>query len=375
MQDNDKHFRSNADHRNPLSNVGKELPMKDILTDLDRWCANEEAIALATVVQTWGSSPRRGGAKMALTASGQMCGSVSGGCVEGAVYETGLDVIKTGKPQLLHFGVANETAWEVGLACGGSIDVFVRQLDRDWYAALRSNVNADRASMVVTVIRGPIDLLGHEMIVGEDGTMIGAIDPEIDREVLAVAQDALCYGQSQRHTIAAAEPIEVFLDVIAPSPEIIAVGGVHIAIALTQIAKVMGYRTTVIDPRGAFGTEARFPHVDRLIHAWPDEALTQINLSCLSAVVMLTHDPKLDDPALKIALPSEAFYVGALGSRKTQEERRQRMLAASISETDLAKLHGPIGINLGGQTPEEIALAITAEIVACRNRPLASSTH
>jgi xanthine dehydrogenase accessory factor len=155
--------------------------------------------------------------------------------------------------------------------------------------------------------------------------------------------------------------------VITPSPEVITVGGVHIAIALTQLAKVMGYRTTVIDPRGVFGTDARFQHVDRLIHAWPDEALRQVNLSRLSAVVMLTHDPKLDDPALKIALPSEAFYVGALGSRATQEQRRQRMKAAGLRESDLARLHGPIGIDLGGQTPEDIALAVMAEIVAVRN--------
>ena len=252
--------------------------MKDILTDLDRWHAAGEAIALATVVQTWGSSPRRVGAKMALTASGQICGSVSGGCVEGAVYETGLTVIKTGKPQLLHFGVTNESAWEVGLACGGSIDVFVQRLDPGWYDVIRSIIQADRSSVVVTVIRGPIALLGQETIIGEDGTVIGVIDPEIDREVLAAAQDVLCDGKSQRHIIAATEPIEVFLAVIAPSPEIITVGGVHIAIALTQIAKVMSYRTTVIDPRDVFGTDTRFPHVDRLIQAWLDEALAQINL-------------------------------------------------------------------------------------------------
>ncbi len=343
--------------------------MKDILFDMDRWYAAEETIALATVVQTWGSSPRRVGAKMALTASGQMCGSISGGCVEGAVYETGLAVIKTGQPQLLHFGVANETAWEVGLACGGSIEVFVQRLDRDWYATLRSILNAERSSVVVTVIRGPLDLLGHELIVGEAGTVSGAIDPEIDREVVTAAQDGLRTGKSQRFTLASPDPIEIFLDVLAPPPEIITIGGVHIAIALTQIAKVLGYRTTVIDPRGAFGTAARFPHVDRLIQAWPDEALRQINLSCLSAVAMLTHDPKLDDPALKITLPSAAFYVGALGSRVTQEQRRQRLLAAGVSETDLARLHGPIGIDLGAQTPEEIALAIMAQIVAERNRP------
>jgi xanthine dehydrogenase accessory factor len=232
---------------------------------------------------------------------------------------------------------------------------------------LRPIITSDQSSVGVTVIRGPIDLLGRQMIVKEADQTLGSIAPEIDRAAITAAQDALCSGQSRRFNLSEAEPLEVFLDVIAPSPEVITVGGVHIAIALTQLAKVMGYRTTVIDPRGVFSTEARFPHVDRLIHAWPDEVLRQIALSCLSAVVMLTHDPKLDDPALKIVLPSEAFYVGALGSRATQEQRRQRMLAAGIHESDLARLHGPIGIDLGGQTPEEIALAVMAEIVAVRN--------
>ncbi len=185
--------------------------------------------------------------------------------------------------------------------------------------------------------------------------------------------EVLCAGQSQRQTLS--DSIEFFFDVIAPSPEVIAIGGVHIAIALTQLAKVMGYRTTVIDPRGVFGTEARFPHVDRLIQAWPDEALSQISLSCLSAVAMLTHDPKLDDPALKIVLPSEAFYIGALGSPVTNAQRRERLLAAGLRTSDLDKLHSPIGLSIGSQSPEEIALAIMAEIVAVRNHPLALSTH
>jgi xanthine dehydrogenase accessory factor len=236
--------------------------MKNILPDLDRWYTDGEAIALATVVQTWGSSPRQVGSKMALTASGEISGSVSGGCVEGAVYETGLSVVKTGRPQLLHFGVTNETAWEVGLACGGSIDVFVQPIEREWYTILRPIIMSDRASVGVTVIRGPIDLLGRQLIVKDDGLLVGSIAPEIDRAVLAAAQEALCSGQSHRFELSTAGPLEVFLDVITPSPEVITVGGVHIAIALTQLAKVMGYRTTVIDPRGVFGTEARFPHVD-----------------------------------------------------------------------------------------------------------------
>ena len=347
--------------------------MREVAADIDRWLVNGESIALATVLQTWGSSPRQVGAKLALTAGGEVSGSVSGGCVEGAVIETGLSVIKTGKPQLLHFGVANDTAWDVGLACGGSIEVFVQRLDRVVYDAIGATLRADNSSVIVTVIRGPIDLLGRSIVVNDSGEVIGTLGAEIDRAAVEVANEILCAGQSQRKALS--DSIELFFDVIAPAPEVIAIGGVHIAIALTQLAKVMGYRTTVIDPRGVFGTAARFPHVDRLIQAWPDEALRQIKLSCLSAVAMLTHDPRLDDPALKIVLPGEAFYVGALGSPVTNAQRRERLLAAGVRASDLDKLHSPIGLDIGSKSPEEIALAIMAEIVACRNRLLASSTH
>ncbi len=340
--------------------------MREVMADIDRWLAVGESIALATVLQTWGSSPRQVGAKLALTASAQVSGSVSGGCVEGAVIETGFSVIKTDQPQLLHFGVANETAWEVGLACGGSIDVFVQRLDFTLYTAIHTALQSDRSSVIVTVIRGPIDLLGRSMIVNDAGEVNGTLGAEVDRDALEAASVVLRAGQSQRQALS--DSVELFFDVLAPAPEVIAVGGVHIAIALTQIAKVMGYRTTVVDPRGAFGTEARFPHVDRLIQAWPDEGLGQINLSGLSAVAVLTHDPKLDDPALKIALPSAAFYVGALGSPTTQAQRRVRLHAAGLSAELLDRLHSPIGLEIGSHTPEEIALSIMAQIVACRNQ-------
>jgi len=340
--------------------------MREVMADIDRWLAQNESIALAIVLQTWGSSPRHVGAKLALTAHGEVSGSVSGGCVEGAVIETGFNVIKTGKPQLLHFGVANDTAWEVGLACGGSIDVFVQQFDRAIYAAVRSALADDRSSALVTVIRGPIELLGRSMLVNDTGDAIGTLGAEIDRAAVEAAADVLCAGQSQRHALS--DSIELFFEVIAPAPEVIVVGGVHIAIALTQLAKVIGYRTTVVDPRGVFGTTARFPHIDRLIQAWPDEGLAQITLSRLSAVAVLTHDPKLDDPALKIILPSAAFYVGALGSPATQAQRRVRLRAAGLSDAHLDRLHSPIGLEIGSQSPEEIALAIMAEIVACRNQ-------
>jgi xanthine dehydrogenase accessory factor len=339
-----------------------EVIMRDILFDLDKWQAEDKPIALATVIQTWGSSPRRAGAKMALTPDGKITGSVSGGCVEGAVYETGVDVLKSNRPQLLHFGVADETAWEVGLACGGSIDIFVKPLDQEFFKPLRSLLVEEGAAVLVTVVRGPDELLGHEMLVREEGSVTGTISDELNEQVLNLARATLAQGESRR--VMLSEDIEVFMEVILPPPTLIAVGGVHITIALMALAKTLGYRTVVIDPRSAFGSEERFPNVDQLIPLWPDEAFQQIPITRSTAIAMLTHDPKLDDPALKIALPSPAFYVGALGSKTTQAKRRQRLLDEGLTETQLNRLHGPIGIEIGAGTPEEIAMSIMAEVVA-----------
>ena len=340
--------------------------MRDILPDLDNWHADyNQSIALATVIQTWGSSPRRAGAKMALTPDGKITGSVSGGCVEGAVFESGVEVLKSNRPQLLHFGVADETAWEVGLACGGSIDIFVKPLDMEFFKALRSMLAEEQTAVIVTVVRGPNEMLGREVLMRDDGNVTGTISNELDERVLNLAREALSRGISQR--VMLSDSIEVFLEVILPPPTLIAVGGVHITIALMALAKTLGYRTVVVDPRSAFGSEARFPHVDQLIQLWPQEAFQQIPLTRSTAVAMLTHDPKLDDPALKIALPSPAFYVGALGSKTTQAKRRQRLLENGVTEAQLNRLHGPIGLEIGAGTPEEIAMSIMAEIVSARN--------
>ena len=341
--------------------------MRDILPDLDRWRSQNDPIALATVIQTWGSSPRRAGAKMALTLDGKIAGSVSGGCVEGAVFEAGVDVLKTGRPQLLHYGVADETAWEVGLACGGSIDIFVKPLDEDFFKEVRAALVEEKPAVVVTVVRGPDAIFGREMLVHEEGRVTGTIGEEWDEVAVGAAREALAEGQSQR--VLLGEDVEVFADVLLPPPTLIAVGGVHITIALVALAKTLGYRTVVVDPRSAFGSEARFPDVDQLIHAWPQEAFEQIPITRATAIAMLTHDPKLDDPALKIALASPAFYVGALGSRTTQAKRRQRLLEEGLTEEQLDRLHGPIGLKIGAGTPEEIALSIMSEIVAARNLP------
>lgn len=340
--------------------------MRDILPDLENWQAQNKEIALATVIETWGSSPRRAGASMAITPDGKITGSVSGGCVEGAVFDAGVEVLKSKRPQLLHFGVADETAWEVGLACGGSIDIFVKPLESAFFHALHSTLQDEEPAVVATVVRGPDALLGCELLLRESGQVTGSISPELDDQVIALAKETLEQGESRR--VMLHEDVEVFLDVLLPPPTLIAVGGVHITIALMSLAKTLGYRTVVVDPRSAFGNEERFPHVDRLIPLWPDEAFQQIPITRSTAIAMLTHDPKLDDPALKVALPSPAFYVGALGSKTTQAKRRQRLLEDGLSEEQLDRLHGPIGLNIGAGTPEEIAMAIMAEIVAARNQ-------
>ncbi len=340
--------------------------MRDILSDLDSWrVGDNKSIALATVVQTWGSSPRRAGAKMALTPEGKITGSVSGGCVEGAVFEEGVEALKSNRPKLLHFGVADETAWEVGLACGGSIDIFVKPLDSELFKSLHSVLTEEQSAALVTVINGPDEILGREMLVQENGSVAGTLRDDLNEQTLNLAKETLAGGESRRLMLN--EGIEVFMEVILPPPALIAVGGVHITIALMALAKTLGYRTVVVDPRTAFGNETRFPNVDRLIPLWPQEAFQKIPITRSTAIAMLTHDPKLDDPALKIALPSPAFYVGALGSKTTQAKRRQRLLDEGLSEEQLNRLHGPIGLEIGAGTPEEIAISIMAEIVAARS--------
>jgi xanthine dehydrogenase accessory factor len=335
--------------------------MKDVGADIEAWTREGSAFALATVVQTWGSAPRAAGSKMAVAADGRIAGSVSGGCVEAAVIEAAQKTLRDGVPQLLHFGVADETAWAVGLACGGTIDVFVEKAGPGLLDEVRSLAQGERAAVRATVVAGP--RLGQHWLLPADGGSQGSSGDSTEA-LRAAAQAALAEGKSTRTKLGESQ---VFLDVVRPAPTLVAVGGVHIAIALTRIAQALGYRTIVIDPRPAFANEARFPHADRVVSDWPDEALGRIGLTPETAVAVLTHDPKLDDPALRAALPSLAFYVGALGSKATQAKRRQRLLEAGLSEEHLGRLHAPIGLDLGGRSPEEIALSVMGEVVAVRN--------
>ncbi len=339
--------------------------MRDILEQVQRWRQAGEPVALATVLQTWGSSPRQAGAKMAITAAGEFAGSVSGGCVEAAVIEVGQQVLQSSEPRYLHFGVADETAWEVGLACGGRLDVFVEPLDADQFDFLYQLLSGERTASSVTLVKAEPEQLGRKMIIDLDnpdhraGSLSAEAALELAKSTLEPTLHELTLDQSAA---------EAFVDPIPPSPTLIMIGGVQISIALAELAKVMGFRTIIVDPRRAFATDARFPGVDRLLPVWPGEAFEQVPLNRSTAVVTLTHDPKIDEPALSLALPSQAFYVGALGSRRTQQRRRERLREAGLDETDLERLHGPVGIELGGDTPEDIALSIMAEIVAVKSR-------
>ncbi len=340
--------------------------MKDIINAVDQWTEQGKAIAIATVTETWGSSPRGVGAQMVVSVDGEMVGSVSGGCVEGAVVDTCMEVMRTGKSKYLHFGVADETAWKIGLSCGGKINVFVRLLDMQIFYALRTAWEQNRKFVIVTVIRDPEVSIAHEVLMLDNGDTIGGNGYAFNDQILAIAANTLNTGQS--HLLTTNNGVALFFNFVAPPPTLIIVGGVHIAITLVSFANEIGFKTIVVDPRKAFANQTRFNHADRLYNNWPTEAFAQIKINESTAIAVLTHDPKIDDPALEIALSSPAYYIGALGSHKTQDDRRQRLLNIGLNEEQVGRLHAPIGLDLGGRTPEQISLAIMAEIVQVRNK-------
>jgi xanthine dehydrogenase accessory factor len=347
--------------------------MRDVLPDIDRWLAEGKQVALATVISTWGSAPRPVGSKMAVSSLGEMSGSASAGCVEGAVVEEALGCLRDGRPRRLQYGVADDSAWTVGLACGGDIRLFVEPLasllagDPSTFAFWRSAVVAGLPVVRACVVEGPPDWVGKSWFVDAEGREAGGLPPGIAE---AVRQDAvrLVRGGAGMlvQSIVEEIPVAVFLDVTLPAPCLILVGAVHIAVHLVHLAKSLGYRVVVVDPRRGFNTRERFPLADELNGMWPDEGLRQIGLTHSTAVAVLSHDPKIDDPALMTALRSPAFYVGALGSQRTNRLREERLRAAGMGDEEMKRLRAPIGLDLGGRAPEEIALSILSEIVAAR---------
>jgi xanthine dehydrogenase accessory factor len=324
---------------------------EDPLLAAAAWISGHQTVAIATVTRTWGSAPRQAGSQMAVREDGAFVGSVSGGCIEGAVIGEAQSALQDGKARNLKFGVTNEEAWAVGLACGGTIEVNVTPVtkapDRETITALNAARTAHRAVVLATELSS-----GRTQLIYPDKTGSGALG---DAAAKAARHDESATVE--------ADGTSWFLTVFNPPLDLAIIGAVHIAQPLARMAALADYAVRVIDPRTAFATEERFPNV-ALSHDWPDEALAARPLTQRSAIVALTHDPKLDDPALTAALRSPAFYIGALGSRQTHARRLDRLKAQGFSDADLARIHGPIGLNIGARSPSEIAVAVLGEMTA-----------
>jgi xanthine dehydrogenase accessory factor len=327
---------------------------EDILRKAQEWKAAGRGVALATVVETWGSAPRPVGSHLVIDGEGNFLGSVSGGCVEGDVVTEALDVIEIGSRRMLEFGVADETAWRVGLSCGGRIRVYLESVDAS-RADLLAVFNAERAA------RRPCMLI-TDVASGEQ-RLVRAVDLAAD-PMAEILEERLRLGKSGSAIWAGKE---LFLTFAAPPARLVTIGAVHIAQALAPAAKLVGFDMTIVDPRTAFATPERFPDA-QLLAEWPDAALPALALDRYTAIALLTHDPRIDDQALVHALRADCFYIGALGSRKTHAKRLERMRGKGFSEEGLARIRAPIGLDIGADSPGEIAIAILGEIIASLRR-------
>ena len=353
--------------------------MKELLETLSGWQGEGIEAGRAVVVRTFGSAPRPEGASLLYASDGRIAGSVSGGCVEGAAAEQIEHARATGNARVIRYGISDEQAWDVGLACGGTIDVLVQP------AVPAAAVEAATASLgagghgaaVITPLPAdspPAEGGPHEpgegaapespLVVHEDGRLEGTLgDPALDASLVEGALEALRRGQSRTMELGGRS---LFVEAFPVRPRLVVVGAVEVARSLVRLAKELGFETVVIDGRASFATPERFPDVDRLVVGWPDEVADEIGLGPNDAVAVLTHDVKFDEPAIVEALRRGCRYVGAVGSRKTQADRRQRLREAGVSDEALAELRGPVGLDLGGRQPAETALAILAEVVAER---------
>jgi xanthine dehydrogenase accessory factor len=350
--------------------------MRSLLGFLDDWAAEGVWVGRAVLVRTMGSSPRPEGAVLLVTSDGRLAGSVSGGCVEGAVAEEILASRASGRERVIRYGISDEQAWDVGLACGGTIDVLVSpSVPASAIAAARAAATGEGMGRAVATLLppdGPGAAPAEPLVVFAEGRLAGTLgDASADAALVASALDLLAHGVSR---VVEAGGRQVFVEVYPPRPRLVIVGAVEVARPLVRLARELGYTTVVIDGRAAFATTARFPDADQLVVGWPDEVAGEIRLGPADAVAILTHDVKFDQPAIVESLARGCRYVGAMGSRRTQADRRARLLAAGVAPDALDRLRGPVGLDLGGRQPAETALAIMAEIVAERRggsgRPL-----
>ncbi len=381
--------------------------MRDILDPISKWWDAGEAFGLATVVRTFSSAPREPGAAMAVSADGEAVGSVSGGCVEGAVYELAGEVRASGQAVLQTYGISDDDAFAVGLTCGGIIDMFVEPVSRETFPELgevAAAVRADEPVAVATVIDGP-GRVGARRVIwgpgGEDGAANGQpangrrsadgrrssgtlgsgdrLDQAVDDDARGMLAQGLTsvrrYGPDGERR---RDELSVFVQSFAPPPRMLVFGAIDFAAAVARAGKFLGYRVTVCDARPVFATRRRFPDADEVVTDWPHRYLAGQNVDPRTVICVLTHDPKFDVPLLEVALRTPAGYIGAMGSRRTHDDRLARLREAGLTEDELARLRSPIGLDLGARTPEETAVAIAAELIQLRwggsGRPLTRTT-
>ncbi|MFI6855023.1 XdhC family protein [Streptomyces sp. NPDC050416] len=352
--------------------------MLDIAEELNRWVEQGRDFAVATVVAVGGSAPRQPGAALAVDADGTAIGSVSGGCVEGAVYELCEQALRDGESVLERFGYSDDDAFAVGLTCGGVIDILVTPVRagdpvRPVVASALTAAARGEAAAVARIVSGPRELTGRALLVRPDGSREGGFGahPELDRTVTAEAGAFLDAGRTGTLEIGeqgsrCGAPLTVLVESSVPPPRMIVFGAIDFASALVRIGKFLGYHVTVCDARPVFATRARFPEADEIVVEWPHRYLERTDVDARTVLCVLTHDAKFDVPLLKLALRLPVAYVGAMGSRRTHLDRNARLREVGVSELELSRLHSPIGLDLGARTPEETALSIASEIVAAR---------
>ncbi len=349
--------------------------MKTIINEVQKWLNNNHEIALATVVNTQGSSPREIGAVMAVNNDGKVIGSISGGCVEAALVEESLQVIKSGKPKLVSYGISDELGLSVGLTCGGTIEILIEKLTQSnirlnqIIAALN---NSEKTPVTICTVCGG-ENLGAKMIIAHNIPNIGTLgNKDIDRVVALDGEGFLEQGLTtiQHYGIKGEREqtdVSVFFQSFTTSPHLIIFGAVDFAQSLCHVGKILGYKVTICDARSRFATVERFPLADEVIVEWPHNYLQVTNIDDRSVIMVLTHDPKFDVPALMMAVKTNANYIGAMGSRKATKDRFQRLQEAGMTDTELVKISSPLGLDIGAKTPAETAISIMAEVIALKN--------
>ncbi|MFB7929469.1 XdhC family protein [Streptomyces sp. NPDC056039] len=352
--------------------------MLDIAEELNRWVEQGRDFAVATVVAVGGSAPRRPGAALAVDAEGTAIGSVSGGCVEGAVYELCAQALRDGETVLERFGYSDDDAFAVGLTCGGVIDILVtpvRSADpvRPVVASALTAAASGQAAALARIVSGPPELTGRALLVRPDGSCDGGFGghPELDRTIAAEAGAFLDAGRTGTLEIGeqgsrCGAPLTVLVESSVPAPRMIVFGAIDFASALVRMGKFLGYHVTVCDARPVFATRTRFPEADEIVVDWPHRYLEDTDVDARTVLCVLTHDAKFDVPLLQLALRLPVAYVGAMGSRRTHLDRNARLREVGVTDLELSRLHSPIGLDLGARTPEETALSIASEIVAGR---------